>query len=138
MRRLTVVPITFLLSALAVPFAGTASAAACLAVAVPPHFVPWRSRIEGAGSFRCDQPAAGMTITVCVEEDLGSQGWWQRGCETVTAEGEAETVSAKVAVDVMVYSTFLRTTVVASNANGDTAQVESPPVFWFNCACYIG
>lgn len=142
MRRRLVLLVTVLPVALTGPLAGTAHAATCAAVAVPPHFVPWRGTIEASGTFRCDQPAPGMTLTVCVEELLGDltsqQEWFVRGCETAVAEGETEALSSRVAVDVMVYSTYLRTTVSAANANGDVAETKSPPVFWFNCACYIG
>ena len=134
---------TLLLSALAVPMSGTASAATCVAVAEPPHLVPGEGGIHASGTFHCaDGAFTGMTVTVCIEERfiLGSDDptWYSHGCETTVAEGAAQTVVGRVTVDMMVYSTYLRTTVTAINDNGDAGQTESPPVFWFNCACYIG
>jgi hypothetical protein len=128
------------LSAVAGPFASASYAAvsSCAAVGDVPHLIPNRSGIHSSGTFRCLDAAPGMTITVCIEEQIGTGTWWQRGCASKTAGEATDTVDQTVTVSVMVYSTLLRTTVSGHNDTGATASYKSPPIFWFNCACYIG
>jgi hypothetical protein len=119
---------------------GTASyAGTCAAVAEPPHLVPGEIDIHASATFGCGEAATGMTVTVCIEERDGVTGeWWQQGCATTTQAEAAQTITGKVQIPMMVYSTWLRTTATAANDAGDTGAAKTPPVFWFNCACYIG
>jgi hypothetical protein len=126
------------LAALAGPLGGTSYASTCGAVAEPPHLMPNEYGIRASGTFGCLEGSTGMTVTVCVEEQDGLGGWFSRGCNTTTKAEPANVVTGLVSVDMMVYSTFLRTTVSATNDNGDTAGAKSAPMFWFNCACYVG
>lgn len=127
------------LAALVGPFAGTASASTCVTVAEPPHLMPYEYGIRASGTFGCLEGSTGMTVDVCIEElDSFTGEWFLRGCETTTKTEPANRITGEVHVDMMVYSTFLRTTVTATDDNGDTGETKSPPMFWFNCACYVG
>jgi hypothetical protein len=130
-------------AALALPLGGTAYAGTCAAAGDVPHLAPGRYGILAHGMFTCADPAEGMSVTVCIEEASlnagGEQTWFSRGCETTAnVDGATTSVSGEVEVQMMVYSTTLRTTVTALNAAGDTGTFTSPPMFWFNCACYVG
>lgn len=123
--------------------ASTASEAAlspCVAYGEPPHLKPLSgTRLYATGTFTCTSAAPGMTVTVCIEESYNGTGsWWSRGCTTVSDPESRTRVSATEEASVPVYATFLRTRVVGSNAYGQRASFTTPPVFWFNCACYIG
>ncbi len=123
---------------LAVPLAGTAAAAVCGAVAVPPHLED--NALRGSGSYRCTEAAGGMTITVCIEEwagDLTVDVWEVRACETVTSAEPTDALDATAAMQIVIYSTYLRTTVTGTNERGEEASFTSPPLLWFNCACAI-
>lgn len=122
----------------------TASTAAaistCVAVGEPPHLRPGAgTRLYATGTFTCATAATGMRVTVCVEEQYSlTAPWWSRGCTTVSDTEPRTTVEATHTMGVPVYATFLRTTVYGTNDKGQTASFRTPPVFWFNCACYIG
>lgn len=140
MRRLaySLVP-ALALAALAVPFAGTSYASTCAAVAQPPHLMVNESEIHASGTFACGDAATGMTVTVCIEEEYTVTGeWFSLGCDTTTATTKTHAVYGVAGVPQMVYSTYLRTTVLGTNDAGDTAGAKSAPMFWFNCACYVG
>ncbi len=110
----------------------------CAAVAVPAHYNPFTFTIEGQGEFACREPAAGMTVTVCLEEQLGGVlggSWYTDACQTVTSQESTQQIGAKVSTRVPIYGTFFRTVVTGSNANGDTASDKSAPTPWVNCAC---
>lgn len=133
--------VSLLPAALLLPFGGVASAGTCVAVGDAPHMVPRKNGIHASGTFACADETQGMTVVVCIEElmtGLAEDTWWQRGCANASAGEQARQVTAEVEVDMMVYSTWLRTTVTGVNAAGDTATFTGPPVLWFNCACYIG
>lgn len=121
--------------------AAPVSANGCVAYAEPPHLdVLKSSRIVATGTLSCLAAATGMTIEVCIEEQYSATSpWWSRGCTTVSDPNELrENISATHSMSVPVYATFLRTTVRGWNAAGKSASFTSPPVWWFNCACYIG
>jgi hypothetical protein len=138
-RRTALLTVPLLaLTALVGPLGGASYASTCGAVAEPPHLVPGEIDIHASGTFGCLDAVTGMTVTACIEEKTGTGEWWQLGCETTTVAEAAQTVTGKVQVPMMVYSTWLRTTVTATNDAGDTAAAKTPQVFWFNCACYVG
>ena len=132
------------LGALAGPLAAPSSAAlsTCAAVAEPPHLIPNKDGIHATGTFACAEASTGMTVTVCIEElnlQILSTNWRQLGCATATVTGAASnTVSGEVVVPMMIYSTFLRATVLGVNDNGDSAAGKSAPAPWVNCACAVG
>jgi hypothetical protein len=119
---------------------GTASyAGTCATVAEPPHLVVGENGIHASGTFGCADPVSGIAVTVCIEEQSSVNGvWWARGCKTTKEAEESQVVTGTVEIPMMVYSTFLRTTVKVVDDAGDAGAAKSPPVFWFNCACYIG
>jgi hypothetical protein len=119
---------------------GTASyAGTCATVAEPPHLVYGEYGIHASATYGCAEPVSGIAVTVCVEERNGVTGeWWSRGCATTAQEEAARTATGTVTVDVMVYSTWLRTTATVVDGAGGTGAAKTPPVFWFNCACYVG
>lgn len=125
---------------LIVPLAGSAAAGGCTATSGPALYRYGTGRIAGRGTFGCDEAATGMTVTVCVEQshDVQAETWLPLGCATVT-EAEAVTgVSAVAEISVPVYAVWLRTSTTGVNDAGLTATSASLPVWWFNCACYIG
>ena len=123
---------------------GTASAAdvalpRCAAVAEPPHLRVGGTRMYSTGTFSCLNAAPGMSVTVCIEERYSVDGpWWSSGCTTVKDTESRSSIEATHSIGVPVSATFLRATVTGVNANGDRASFTTPPVWWFNCACYIG
>ncbi|HEX8004194.1 MAG TPA: hypothetical protein VF519_16015 [Mycobacteriales bacterium] len=132
---------------LLVGLAGTASASAlpvsgdCVAYGDVPHLnVGGTSRIVTTGTFSCAAAHPGMAITVCIEEMYGVAGpWYSRGCTSDSDLNELRTsLTATHSMSVPVYATYLRTVVRGTNADGSSVNYTSPPVFWFNCACYIG
>jgi hypothetical protein len=136
-RRTALLAVPLLaLTALVGPLGGASYASTCGALAEPPHLIPGEIDIHASGTVGCADAVTGMSVTACIEERGGTGEWWQLGCETATAAAQALTV--KVQVPMMVYSTWLRTTVTATDEAGDTAAAKTPPVFWFNCACYVG
>jgi hypothetical protein len=142
-RSLASATVLALSAALVLPLGGVASASACVTAGDVPHLVANENGIHAAGVFGCADPAEGMSITVCIEERFlsiaGAEEWWSRGCETTTEpDGAVSTITGSVTVPMMVYSTYLRTTVTAVNNAGDAGTFTSPPMFWFNCACYVG
>lgn len=143
MRTRSLAPLLALTTALTVPLTGTAYAAGCSGFAVPPHLNVERTGIEGSGSMHCESAATNMTVTVCVEELAGgllavNAEWWSLGCTTTSTVEATTDVQGTVVVQMPVYSTYLRTTVTGTNDNGDTVATKSVPVWWFNCACYVG
>ena len=144
MRRRTAIPfVSLLAAALSAPLTGAAYAESltCAAYGIPPHLEPGRYDLWASGTFSCVGDAEGMRVIVCAQEQdggLGSQTWRTLGCETAYGEGATDSISAEVGVPVMVYATFLRVTVTGTNADGHTATFTSPPIYWFNGACYIG
>lgn len=133
-------------AALVTGMAGAASASSaisangCVAYAEPPHLlVGSTSGLYSTGTFTCAADAPGMTITVCIEEQYSPTApWWSRGCTTHTDLEARSTISATHRMSIPVYFTYLRATVYGSNAYGQSASFTTPPVPWFNCACYIG
>lgn len=132
--------------ALVVGLGGTASASSvtvstdCVAVTEPPHLKPLTgTRLYSTGTFHCLAEATGMKVTVCIEEQYSpTAAWWSRGCTTNTDVESTSTISVTHSMSVPVYATFLRATVTGVNDRGETASFTTPPVWWFNCACYIG
>lgn len=119
--------------------AAAVSAYPCQAVSEPPHLVVGNSRLHAEGTFHCVTAATGMTITVCIQEQSSpTAAWWTRACTTNKELESASTVSVDATSSVPVYATYLRATVHGVNDRGETADFATPPVFWFNCACYIG
>jgi hypothetical protein len=141
-RSLASATVLALSAALALPLGGTAYAGTCTAAGDVPHLVPNENGIHATGVFGCAEAATGMSVTVCIEERFtnvtGEDTWFSDGCATTVANAAATSVTGTVEIPMMVYSTLLRTTVTAVNDNGDTAAFTSPPMFWFNCACYVG
>ena len=148
-RSLTSSFVLLAAAVITVGLSGTASAAAapvsskggCVAAADVPHLdVGGTNRIITTGRFECATAATGTKITVCIEEQYSTTGpWYSRGCTTASDLYEYRTaISATHSMSVPVYATWLRTSVTASNAAGGAATYTSAPVFWFNCACYIG
>lgn len=134
-------------AALVVGLGGTAVAGpvsdGCLAVVEPPHLdVGKTNQIVATGSFSCYEAATGMTVEVCIEERYTAtpeSEWWLHGCTTVTEPDELrDTIEATHSISMPVYATFLRATVRGVNDAERTASSRSAPVWWFNCACYIG
>jgi len=129
---------------LTVGTAGAASAepvpAPCVAVVEPPHLKLGGTQLYATGSFTCTEAAYGMTVTVCIEEQYALDAeWWTRDCATEEELGEARTyIEATASTFVPVYATYVRATVTGTNARGDVSTFATPPVFWFNCACYVG
>jgi hypothetical protein len=146
MRRLLASAVVLLSAAAFTVTLGNASNAAevalspCAAYGEPPHLKPLSgTRLYATGTFTCASAAPGMTVTVCIDESsTGTGPWWSRGCTTATEYERVSSISATEAASVPVYATFLRTRVHGSNANGGSASFTTPPIFWFNCACYIG
>jgi hypothetical protein len=94
--------------------------------------------IEGTGAFACNSTSSGMSITVCVEQQLGGLTggtWYSLGCATTTASGSTQYVTGSVDVQVPIASTLLRTVATGSNGAGVTASAKSAPILWVNCAC---
>jgi hypothetical protein len=142
-RRRSLASATVLAVALALPLGGTASAGTCVTAGDVPHLVPNENGIHATGVFDCADAAEGMSITVCIEERFanigGAEDWWSHGCETTSAtDGAVSSITGTMTIQMMVYSTYLRTTVTAVNNAGDQGTFTSPPMFWFNCACYVG
>jgi hypothetical protein len=124
-----------LLGPLAAP--SGAAATSCEAVADVPHLVPNGSGIYANGVFACANPSALLTVEVCIEEQYVTLGGWhQLGCATTQAANASAVVGA-VRIDVLVYSTLLRTTVHGTTAEGASASATGAPVLWFNCACML-
>jgi hypothetical protein len=123
-----------------VPLAGSAAATGCTATSGPALYRYGTGRIAGRGSYGCDEAATGMTVTVCVEQshDVQAETWVPLGCATVTELDAVSRVSAVAEIGVPVYATWLRTSTTGTNDAGVTASSVSPPVWWFNCACYVG
>jgi hypothetical protein len=131
---------------LVIGLGGTASASAlpvngsCYAYTEPPHLVVGSSGLYATGTYSCNTPSTGMKVTVCIEEQYALDApWWSRGCTTVSDLYELRSsVQATHRASVPVYATYLRATVTGTNSRGETVTFATPPVFWFNCACYIG
>ncbi len=148
MRR-SLAPLFVLLSSalLTVSLAGTASAAPplptgpCRAYSDVPHLdVGKSSHLVTTGTFTCDFASPLMTITVCIEEQYNLQAeWWQRECASLTQPEETTQVQETLLGSVPVYATYLRTHVYGylGESIEPVAEWVTPPVFWFNCACYI-
>ncbi|HWL35694.1 MAG TPA: hypothetical protein VNQ77_05825 [Frankiaceae bacterium] len=125
---------------LVVPLAGSAAATGCAATSGPALYRYGTGSIAGRGTFGCDEAATGMTVTVCVEQshDVQAETWTPLGCVTTTELEAVDEVSAVAEIGVPVYATWLRTSTTGVNDTGATATSVSLPVWWFNCACYIG
>ena len=127
-------------AALALPLSGTSSAMeTCKAIATSPHITK-NGAITGLGGFACKDAAYGMSVKVCIQEQLGGiagTAWFTMSCATSPFPvGATQLVTQSVTItDVPVSSVFLRTTATGTNANNQTAYAESAPYFWFNCAC---
>jgi hypothetical protein len=145
-RSLTSLLVLASAAMLTVGMAGTASAAEavaaspCVAVAEPPHLKVGGARRYSTGSVNSTSAAYGLSVTVCIEEQYAVDApWWSRGCTTVKDLYEARSsIEATASTSVPVYATYLRATVTGVNSRGDRSTFTTPPVFWFNCACYIG
>jgi hypothetical protein len=126
-------------AALVGPLGGASYAGTCATVAEPPHLVYGEYGIHASATYGCADPVSGIAVTACIEEENTVTGEWRTlGCETTTQAESARTGTGSVTVDVMVYSTWLRTTATVVDDAGGTGAAKTPPVFWFNCACYVG
>ncbi len=115
------------LSAAVLP-ASSASAAGCTAVADAPttYGDAW---VFGSGRFTCAAPAAGMTVTVCLQKlETGDLDWHDYGCDSRTASTVRTVVSQDVAVCYVDGPALFRTTASGSNAAGDATKTASAPV----------
>ena len=145
-RSLTALFVLASSALITVSLAGTASASAisaspCRAYSDVPHLqVGGGTRLTSQGTFSCNDVAPGMTVKVCIEEssDATASTWWSRGCTTLSQVEDTNQIVANVFVSVPVYATFLRTHVEGVNSLNQKATWNSPPVWWFNCACYVG
>lgn len=149
MRRSLAASIVLLSSALlAVSLTGTASAAPplptgpCRAYSDVPHLdVGHSTHLVTTGTFSCDFSSPLMGITVCIEEQSNPDAeWWQRECATLSQTEETNQIQETVLGSVPVYATYLRTHVYGyiGESIEPVAEWVTPPVFWFNCACYVG
>ena len=147
-RSLAALAVPVLAALCTVSLAGPASAAPplptgpCRAYSDVPHLDLGRSsHLVTTGTFSCDFPSPLMTITVCIEEEytVGAE-WWQRECATLSQDVETTQIQETVLGSVPVYATYLRTHVYGyiGESIEPVAEWVTPPVFWFNCACYIG
>ena len=143
-RALTSLFVLLTTAVLTAGLGGSASAAtaapSCAAFTEPPHLRVGGTRMYSTGQFDCLDEVLGMTVTVCIEEQYSATAaWYSRGCTTVKDLYEwRDSIEATHSISIPVYATFLRATVTGTNARGDRATFTSPPLWWFNCACYLG
>jgi hypothetical protein len=147
-RSLAALAVPVLAALCTVSLAGAASAAPplptgpCRAYSDVPHLdVGQSSHLVTTGTFSCDFASPLMSITVCIEEEssVGAE-WWQRDCASLSQTVETTQVQETLLGSVPVYATYLRTHVYGyiGESIEPVAEWTTPPVFWFNCACYVG
>lgn len=97
----------------------------CYALADQP--VTAGATVLGDARFSCDVPAAGMTITVCIESAALADPltWRTEGCDTAYAAGSVAIVSGSVAVCYLGGPSLVRVAATGSNDEGDFAQAVS-------------